>query len=73
MSFDKVISTFSRLCLLGAFVLLVMAIAERLVNIFGYAILRGAYTGGRMLEFAAVLLIFRIALILSQVRDSLRK
>src|SRR5713101_4620270 len=73
MSFDKLLSAFSRLCFLGAFLLLVTAIVERFVNLFGYTILRGTYTGGRILEFAAVLIMFVIALTLREVRDALRK
>ncbi len=73
MNLDKLLSAVSRLFFWGALVLLVIAIAERVVNVFGYTILRGAYTAGRMLEFAAVLLIFVIAMSLQQLRDSLKK
>ncbi len=73
MSPDKLTSVVSRLFFWGAFALLSIAVAERLVNLFGYTILRGFYPGARILEFAAVLLIFVIALILRQVRDELRK
>ncbi len=74
MSFvDKLSSFASRLFFLMAFGLLAIAVAERVVNLFGYTILRGAYAGGRLLEFAAVLLIFVIALILRQLRNELRK
>jgi len=73
MTFEKLISAVYRLSFLGAFVFLILAIAEKVVNLFGYTILRGAYSGGRILEFSAVLMIFVIALILRQVRVSVGK
>jgi hypothetical protein len=73
MSLAKVTSTVSRLFFLGALVLLVIAGLESAANLFGYTILRGSYRGGRLLEFAAVLLIFVIAVLLKQIKDDLRK
>ena len=73
MDLNTLISAVSRIFLLGASLLLLVAIVERVVNLFGYTILRNAYSGGRVLEFAAVLLIFVIALTLGQMRDQLKK
>lgn len=73
MNLNKLLLAVSRLFFWGALVLLLIAIAERAVNLFGYTILWGIYTGGRLLEFAAVFLIFVIALTLQEVRDALRK
>lgn len=73
MSFEKLNSIVYRLFFLGAFVLLGLAVIERAVNVWGYTILRGYYTGGRLLEFSAILLIFVIALVLRQVREELKK
>ncbi len=71
-SVDKLSSIVSRLFFFAAFVLLVLAVAERLANFFGYTILREAYAAGRLLEFAAVLLIFVVALTLRQLRNEMR-
>jgi len=74
MSFvDKLSSIAYRLFFFAASVLLVLAVAERVANFFGYTILRVAFAGGRLLEFTAVLLIFVVALILRQLRNELRK
>jgi hypothetical protein len=50
----------------AAFVLLVVAIVER-------AVTAETYSPGRLLEIAAMLMIFVIAMLLRQVRDELRK
>jgi len=73
MSFDKLISIASRVFFVGAFLLLGLAILEGVVNLFGYTVLRGTYTAGRLLEIAGILLVFLIALLLRQVREELRK
>ena len=70
---DKLSSFISRLFFLAAFVLIVLAIAEGAVNFFGYTIVGEAYRAGRLLEFAAVLLIFVVALTLRQLRDKIAK
>ena len=72
MDIDKYISIASRFLFFGGFALVCLALLEGLVRIFGYTILRGAYTSGRLLEFAAILGIFVIALLLRQVREALR-
>jgi hypothetical protein len=43
------------------------------VRFFGYTILQQTYKPGRLLEFAAIFLIFVIALLLRQVRDALKE
>ena len=67
----KLISLAERVLFACAFVMAAGAIGEAVVNLFGYTYLRGAYTKGRLLELAGVLLIFAIALLLRQVRDRL--
>ena len=73
MGIDRLTSTVCRLFFLGAFVLLALAVAERLANASGYTFVGGLYQGGRLLEFGALLLVFVIALLLRQVRDELRR
>ena len=63
----------SRVFFFVAFVLIALALVERGVNFFGNTILRGAYTSGRMLELAGLLMIFVIAILLRQIRDSLKR
>jgi preprotein translocase subunit SecY len=72
MSLEKLVSTASRLFFLGAFVLFALAVLERIANTAGYTILR-MYTGGRLLEFAVVLLIFVIAIQVRQMREELKR
>ena len=49
-----------------------LAIFERLAYAMGYTLLRGAISGGRLLEISAILAIFVIALLLREIRDVLR-
>jgi len=72
MNGDQVFSVLSRLFFGAAFVLLALAILERVSGVFGYTLLRGAMTGGRLLEIASILLMFVVALLLRQVRDALK-
>ena len=72
MDIDRLTSLVSRIFFAAAFVLVGFAIAERAVYAFGYTFLRGAFSGGRLLEIAAMVLIFVIALLLRQIREQLR-
>ena len=70
---DTFASVVSRLFFFVAFALLGLSVLEAVVNLWDYTILRGAYTAGRMLEFAAILLIFVMAIVMRQVREELRR
>lgn len=62
-----------RIGFFGAFALLAMAVVERLANAAGYTtFLAQVARPGRMLEYAAVLLIFVIALLLREIRQRLK-
>ena len=50
-----------------------LAFVERVVNLFDFTLLRGTYTSSRLLELAAILMVFVIVILLRQIRDSLRK
>jgi len=67
MSLEKLISMTSRLFFLGAFVLLGLALIEKVANAVGYTI-----RGGHLLEFAAVLLVFVIAMQLREMKEELK-
>lgn len=69
---ENVSSLLSRAIFTIAFVIVGLAILERIAFAFGYTLLRGAISGGRLLEIAAILMIFVIAVLLRQIRDQLR-
>jgi hypothetical protein len=73
MDFAKWISPASRLFFVAAFVLLAAALTERVANAVGYTVLGGAFSGGRLLEIAAILLIFVIAIQVREMREELRR
>jgi len=73
MDSDRGLSLLSRVLFFTSFVLLAVAVVERLVNYFGYTILGSSYTPGRMLEFAGIMLLFVITILLRQAREELRR
>ena len=74
MALEKLISIASRALFSGAFILLIVASTEKIMNLLGYTLLQQTqYTSWRLLEFAALFLIFVIAILLRQIRDELRK
>jgi hypothetical protein len=74
MVLEKLISIASRALFLGAFVLLIVAVGEKIMNLLGYTVLQQTrYTSWRLLEFAALSLIFVIAILLRQIREELKK
>jgi len=60
----------ARVFFLVAFGLLGLSVLEFAVRVFGYTILRG-WQPGRLLEYAVILLIFVMAILLRQIRDGL--
>jgi hypothetical protein len=73
MIVEKIVSGGMRILFVAAFGLLAIAAFEVLANVFGYTITRGSYAGGRLLEFAAIFLIFVVTLLLRQIREQLVK
>ena len=73
MTVDNLNTWFSRLLYVAAFLLLAVAVAERVVNLFGYTILGQSYAPGRLAEFSAIFLIFVVTLLLREIREELRK
>jgi hypothetical protein len=71
MNIDSISSLVCRALFAAAFVLLVLGVAERVAFAFGYTITGGAFSGGRLLEIATVILVFVIALLLRQIRETL--
>ena len=71
MTIEKLSSAMSRLFFFGALVLLGLAVLEKLVNLLGFTILR-SYGAGRFLEFAGILMVFVVAVLLRQIREALK-
>lgn len=73
MNIDQLSSLAARVLFGVAFALLGLAVLERAAFAFGYTILRGSFSGGRMLELSGIVLTFVIAILLRQIRDLLRR
>jgi hypothetical protein len=73
MSLDQLSSIVARILFALAFLLLVIAILERIAFTVGYTIIGSAVTGGRLLEIAATFAVFVIVLLLRQIREALRQ
>lgn len=74
MDLDRLTSLACRLGFIGAFALFGLAVLEHAVNVFGYTLMgSGYYAPGRLLEFAVILLIFVVALLLRELRELLKQ
>lgn len=63
----------SELLFAGAFLLAALACIEEVANLFGFTLtIRAGYMPSRLLELAAILLLFVIALQLRDLQGSLR-
>ena len=69
---DKHYRLISRLLFLIAAAMFVVAVCEWVLQWFGYTFTWMHYEPGRLLEFAAIMAIFVITLLLRQIRDTLR-
>ncbi len=72
MNFDSVYQYVARTLFIIASATIAVAFLERIGEFFGFSILGEMYEAGRLLELAATLLVFVIAVLLRQVRDELR-
>jgi hypothetical protein len=72
MDIDRWTSVVARTFFFGAFLLLAVAVLVKLLNAFGALALGVTVTPARLLEWAVILLIFVIALLLRQIREELR-
>ena len=72
MNFDSLESIFNRVFFVGAFILFAIAVLEKVANIAGYTIIGQTYSPGRLFEFAAILLLFVITLLLRNIRETAR-
>jgi hypothetical protein len=72
MQSSVLISWLNRVFFFVAFLLLCVSVIEKIVNMTGYTLFRGYYTPGRLLEFAGIILLFVVALLLRTIRDELK-
>ncbi len=72
MNLQKLISITSRIFFVGAFVLLGLAVIERVANTTGYTILDLTTSTVHLLDAAVVLLVFVIAIQLREMKEELK-
>ena len=72
MNFESVYEYVARTLFIIASATIAVAFLERIGELFGFSILGEMYEAGRLLELAATLLVFVIAVLLRQIRDELR-
>ena len=70
---DKLTSFLSRLFFFVAFVLLIIAIVDWFLRLYGWTFSWIPYQPGRIFEFSAILMIVVIVLLLRQIREAVRK
>jgi hypothetical protein len=73
MNFDKFNSIVSRIFFFGAFFLFALAVLERVALSLGVSLLMETFEPGRLLEYATILMVFVIAILLRQIRGSSRR
>ncbi len=69
---DRLTSILSRIFFAIAFILLLIAISDKILNIFGWTWTWSPYGAGRMFELSAMLMIFVVVLLLRQIREQLK-
>ncbi len=65
----KALSLLNRVLFVAAGILFAVAVVERVANLAGYTLVGGAYSPGRLIEFAAIMVLFVVALVLREIRD----
>ncbi len=71
MNTDTFLKYVTRAFFVVGFGALLLDVAEVIVNTFGYTLLGGLYTKGRLLELAATLMVFAITILLRQIREGI--
>jgi hypothetical protein len=67
---NQLASLTNRVLFVVSFVLAALAVSERLANYLGYTLLGSAYAPSRLLEFAAIALLFVFALLLRDIHHA---
>ncbi|HOX41918.1 MAG TPA: hypothetical protein PK263_07090 [bacterium] len=74
MGLEKIISIGCRVLFYIALILLLTALGEKASNLAGYTFLqKTTYSPWRLLEFAAIFLLFVITMVLRQIREELKQ
>lgn len=74
MDLEKMFGIGYRILFSLSLILLIIAATERVVNLAGYTLLRQTpYSPWRLMEFAVILILFVIAMLLRQIREELRQ
>jgi len=71
MRFETLLSAFSRTLFVVALLVFVMALVEKVANMNGQTLAFMDYSPGRLLEFAAILLLFVVTVTLRRIRKEL--
>jgi len=72
MNLETVYKYFARTLFIIASVGIAVAFLELIGGFVGFSVTGETYTAGRLVELAAALLVFVIAVLLRQIRDELR-
>jgi hypothetical protein len=72
MNLEFVYKHFARTLFIIASVAIAVAFLEWIGDFVGFSLIGEMYTAGRLVELAAALLVFVIAVLLRQIRDELR-
>jgi len=72
MNLEFVYKYFARTLFIMAFAVITVAFLEWIGDFVGFSLTGEMYTAGRLLELAAALLVFVVAVLLRQIRDELR-
>ena len=73
MNTTKLYSLVCRVFFAAAFLLFGLSVLDKVLALAGTNILGGSYTAGRLFEFATLLMIFVIALLLREIRQELKE
>ena len=65
----KWLSRLNRVLFVGAGAMFAAALVEKIANAAGYTLVGRRYTPARLLEFAAIMVLFVVALLLREIRD----
>ena len=72
MNLEFVYEHFARTVFIMASVAIAVAFLEWIGDFVGFSLIGEMYTAGRLVELAAALLVFVVAVLLRQIRDELR-
>ena len=72
MNLEFVYKHFARTLFIIASIAIAVAFLEWIGDFVGFSLIGEMYTAGRLVELAAALLVFVVAVLLRQIRDELR-